>query len=214
MAFYSLSEFKIKKIKYLSLIFLIAVSLLLSNGIVIKQRLKPRPNYDPNRELQISMEESREYRPRWVPKDVFQPEIVTELSNKYNKVAITGGEGQLFIQQWKPREIILQTDATTDINLTLGQFYYPGWNAKLKGESSIISVQPSPQEGLLNLQVPPGNHKVIVSLNAGKEEWLGIIISAISALIALGLFFWFRNSDRAHQEFEKTGAKPLVMQNK
>lgn len=215
LAFYSLSEFKLKKIKYLSLIFLLAVSLIVSNGIVIKQRLKPRPNYDPNRELQVSMEEAWEYRPRWVPKDVFQPEIVTQLSTKYNRVAITGGEGKLFIQQWKPRKIIFQTDSTTDINLTLGQFYYPGWTAKLKDESTIVSVQPSPQEGLLNVKIPPGNYEVIFSLNAGKEERLGIIISAISTAIAIGLFFWFQNGDRADGESRSpTISQPLVMQNK
>ncbi len=105
------------------------------------------------------------------------------------------GQGNLSIEQWKPRQIILQADAVSDISLTLSQFYYPGWTARLLDSSRVLAVQPSP-EGLLRVAVPKGKHEVIVTLDAGKEERAAQVISAVSAIVALFSSFWFRKLDR------------------
>ena len=175
--------------KALVIAILLITSLILSGTMVIKIRLLNTVDVDTA--LEISRDAS-EYRPRWVSKDLFQPNSLSQLDKDFPQAWITVGQGSLVIQQWKPREIILQANAITDVWLNIHQFYYPGWVARLKGESHLLAVQPSEQEGLLRVRVPMGKHEVIVKLNVGVEERAGQIISAASAIIAVSAMFWFR----------------------
>jgi hypothetical protein len=105
------------------------------------------------------------------------------------RATVTVGQGSLSVQRWKPREIDLQVQAKTDVWLTIDQFYYPGWTARIEDGTRLLSVQPSGSEGLLRVSVPRGNHSVRMTLDAGVEERTGQIVSTISALLTL--FFLF-----------------------
>lgn len=147
--------------------------------------------------------DAHEYRPRWVSAEMFKsapdsisPNIletdpISRLGRSSPKVSVTTGQGSLLIQRWKPREIALQANAITDIWLTIKQFYYPGWTARINGESHLLPIEQSRPEGLLCVGVPTGKHEVIVTLDAGVEERMGQIITAVSALIALVFVLWF-----------------------
>ncbi|MBA3924340.1 MAG: hypothetical protein H0X31_22605 [Nostocaceae cyanobacterium] len=140
--------------------------------------------------LQTSKEAS-DYRPIWVSPEIFNSDNISKLARSRAKASITGGQGSISIRDWQPRKIVLQANAATYVWLTINQFYYPGWTARLKGESHLLPVQPSRPEGLLRVGVPQGNHEVMVTLDAGVEERAGQIISAASVIIALFLIFSF-----------------------
>ncbi|MBR8834055.1 MAG: hypothetical protein DSM106950_08440 [Stigonema ocellatum SAG 48.90 = DSM 106950] len=89
---------------------------------------------------------------------------------------------------WQPRKIILQVKATTDTTLTIHQFYYPGWVAKLKGSSESLPIHFS-ELGLLQISVPSGKHELYITLDTLIEERIGQIISAVSAILLLFLVF-------------------------
>jgi hypothetical protein len=147
--------------------------------------------------------DAHEYRPRWVPSEMFksapdsvspgilETDPISKLGRTSSNASVTEGQGTLWIQRWKPREIVLQANAITDIWLTINQFYYPGWTARINGESHLLPVKPSEPEGLLRVGVPTGKHEVTVTLDAGVEERMGQIITIISAITALLLMFWF-----------------------
>lgn len=192
----------------------LVTSLLLSGAIIIyiytSQALytytvleKP---IDVDKTLEISFD-AGEYRPKWVPVEIFQPDIIAQLGKSSPKAWVSVGQGNLSIQQWKPRNIVLQTNATTDVVLTFHQFYYPGWKAKLDGKLQLLPVQPSEKEGLLRIEVPSGQHEVRVTLDAGVEERAGQIISAVFALITLFSVFCFRKVGRDLVSFDSRFAK-------
>ena len=170
---------------------LLTTSLILSSGIIIKLRLSRQvdtvnnalntPAFKFNRD-------AREYRPKWVSEEIFvKPENLSILGRSSAKASVTVGKGNLLVQRWKPREIVLQVNAITGVWLTINQFYYPGWTARLNGESRLLPVQPSKPEGLLCVGVPSGKYEVIVTLDAGVEERAGQVISAVSAISLVSL---------------------------
>ena len=178
---------------------LLVTSLLLSSGRAMELKLFRPSDVDTN--LEISMD-ALEYRPEWVPPEIFEPGTVSKLGKSSAKASVTVGQGSLLVERWKPREIVLQANATTDIWLTINQFYYPGWTARLNGESQLLPVQPLKPEGLLRVGVPSGKHSVIVTLDAGIEERAGQIISAVSAIIALFLMFWLRKVEQVSVSYD------------
>jgi hypothetical protein len=132
--------------------------------------------------------------PDSVSPGILETDPISKLGRTSSNASVTEGQGTLWIQRWKPREIVLQANAITDIWLTINQFYYPGWTARINGESHLLPVKPSEPEGLLRVGVPTGKHEVTVTLDAGVEERMGQIITAISAITALLLRFWFRKT--------------------
>ena len=134
--------------------------------------------------LQKMSQDAPEYRPKWVPEEIFEQYLVQELSNNLPQAKITTGQGSLAIEKWQPRKIILETNAQTNVTVTLHQLYYPGWTARLDGKKQLI-MEPSQPEGLLRVEIPKGQHKVNITLDAGIKEHLGQAISTVSALILL-----------------------------
>ncbi|MFK8183086.1 MAG: 6-pyruvoyl-tetrahydropterin synthase-related protein [Phormidesmis sp.] len=129
-----------------------------------------------------------EHRPQWVSQEVFNANDLPKLSNNRPMVEVEAGTANWDIQQWQPRAIVLQVNATTESHLTIHQFYYPGWTAKITD-----SLQKAPARfselGLLQILVPTGQHEIVLSLNALREERLAQIMSALSAVIVLLLYF-------------------------
>lgn len=171
---------------------LLVASLLLSSGLIIKTRLSKQFDIASwmyaQPESQISLD-AAEYRVRGVSPKIFQPDIMSELG-KNNPASIATEQGSLTIRQRQPRKIVLQVNAITDTWLTINQFYYPGWTARINSGAHLLPAQPSKEEGLLRVKVPYGKHSIIITLDAGVAERTGQIISAVSLLIALLLLFW------------------------
>ncbi|MFB2879953.1 6-pyruvoyl-tetrahydropterin synthase-related protein [Floridanema aerugineum] len=178
----------------------LVVILLLSGAVVAHIYTSPELLYkyttlekplDANQELNISLD-APEYRPKWVPPEIFTASKIAELGNSFARARIAVGQGNISITKWQLRHIVLQTNAITNLWVNIHQFYYPGWTAKINGESRILPVEPSTTEGLLSVSIPPGQHQVRLTLEAGVEERTGQIISAISALLIIFFIWRFR----------------------
>jgi 6-pyruvoyl-tetrahydropterin synthase related domain len=181
LAFYSLNQANIwhnkKALIGISLLFLIILS-----GFVVAYYNIERLTFDSHTKIKMS-QDAPEYRPRWVSKKIFDKYQVHKIAKTFSKAKITSGKGKLSIQKWQPRKIILKTNTTTNVELTIQQFYYPGWTAKLDDKQiSVAATQPA---GLISLKIPKGQHQVKLSLNAIVRERLAQGISAASAFILL-----------------------------
>lgn len=141
-------------------------------------------------------QDASEYRPKWVAAEIFDRSLVYELGKNLPNAKVTTGEGSVSIKQWQPRKIVLQTNAKTDVTVTLKQFYYPGWTARLTSKLKQLPVEPSPREGLLRVKVPQGQYTIRVTLDAGWQERLGQVMSAVCALIVVLLALPFRRVQR------------------
>jgi len=72
-------------------------------------------------------------------------------------------------------------------NLIVGQFYYPGWQARDMTDQRILPVNASTPDGFLSISVPAGKHTIDLTLNAQQPERIGVIVSATSCLLAIVL---------------------------
>ncbi|MFB2839236.1 6-pyruvoyl-tetrahydropterin synthase-related protein [Floridanema evergladense] len=159
-----------------------------NSELLIKYTSLEKP-IDVNQELSVSLD-APEYRPKWVSPEIFAESGIRQLANSFERAKIAVGQGNLSVEKWQPRNIVLQSNATTNLWVSIHQFYYPGWTAKINGESRLLPVQPSTGEGLLSVSIPPGQHQVMLTLEAGLEERTGQIISAIFVLIIVFFTFW------------------------
>jgi len=148
--------------------------------------------------------EQPEYRPRWSQTmaaidwntSTNEDEWADKLEKEYDslvartgaydpktpKAAITIGSGKVDVMSWRPREIRLQTSASAPMSVQLLRFYFPVWQARLADSGAMVNVQPTEPDGLLSVDVPAGDHDVVVELAQTNEERTGKLISIVSAV--------------------------------
>jgi hypothetical protein len=172
------------------IILLLMFSFMINNTIVILRR---STNLDENAVKVIATSvDAGEYRTKWVSKKTFNVNKIKELTQNPAKAQVIRGIGNLLVEEWKARKIVLQVNANTDIFISINQFYYPGWTAEIIDKNTVLNVQPLEKTGLLSINLPQGNYQLIVKLQPLIQERVGQIISAVAAIIALLLFFWWR----------------------
>lgn len=130
------------------------------------------------------------FRPRWsLAKESLELESLLQRIGYsvegLTKVNIVEGTGTAVVNKWEPREIAFQIDTPTGISLTVSQFYYPGWTARLTGEPYNLLVQPSPRDGLVNISVPSGRHQLLLRLERNRAEYIGQLISGCCLIMTL-----------------------------
>ena len=164
---------------------------------------------------QEELDQSRdppEYRPRWsqptaaidweasVDEELWIRLMKTDIESLLQRAGsstghppqpkIIEGNGVAEIKLRKPGEIDLIVNSATGMKVTVPQFYYPYWTARLSGEAIDLAVTPSQPDGLIDLSVPAGNHLVQLQLKRSAPEQIGMIISLIS-LIGVAVFACF-----------------------
>jgi hypothetical protein len=133
-----------------------------------------------------------EYRPRWVQADLqstlakFKGE-----GDSIDKVAFATGGGSVLIEQWKPRNNVLMITMPAASTVLVRQYYYPGWTTRVNGERRVVQI--SEPDGLVQLSLSAGVHRVELRLERTKQELWGWIITWTSLLIAAGVLIsqWF-----------------------
>jgi hypothetical protein len=98
-------------------------------------------------------------------------------------VVVSEGEGTATITRWRPREIDLRVESAVGARLTVAQFYYEGWAARL--DSQPHAPEATAHEGLLTVAVPAGAHELSLRLESGAAETAGRIVSAASLVVLL-----------------------------
>ncbi len=68
---------------------------------------------------------------------------------------------------------------------TINQFYFPGWQAKLNGQS--IQLQPDEKTGLISFNLPVGDHQLELRLGKTPLQRTADLISLFSWLLVLAL---------------------------
>lgn len=95
------------------------------------------------------------------------------------------GMSLLQINHMTSRHLVLAVQSETPVTLQVRQFYFPGWVATVRGETTELKVRPSRPSGLIEVDVPAGRHDIDLVLKAGPAERSGRIISLISVIV-----FW------------------------
>lgn len=135
--------------------------------------------------------DTQEYRPRWVPHNTyFNSRRLQQLASSTQQNRAAAGYQ---LQRLSARHLRLTGSSSAAQWLSMEQFYYPGWQARLSSEAGVgsptrlLDVRPEPDSGLLQIQLPPGNHRVDLILTRTWPERLGLIVSFTALLLWLWL---------------------------
>ena len=125
--------------------------------------------------------------PRWVPQE--SPEsfrFENDVQARWGKgMSITQGSAQIRMTRWHPPHIELAVETGVEARINLHQYFYPGWVARLDDNSTRLEVGPSSPDGLLEVKVPPGTHRILIGREPLPEERAGQVVSGVS-LVLLG----------------------------
>ena len=135
--------------------------------------------------------------PRWSNPDLFAdtPEAVQAMKNlttQRGRATLVEGAGIVNVLRWQPPTIELAVKADTALQVGVLQLYYPGWVARLDDGSMRLDVSPSSPDGLLEVKVPPGTHRILIDREPLPEERAGQVISGASLAGLAGFALWLR----------------------
>ncbi len=131
-----------------------------------------------------------EYLPAWVEEDrgqIFLPLEKPHLSPQ-NLQAEDVASISLGYQGPLSRELTVRT--TQPLKLSLHSFYFPNWRTYVDGHNE--RVYPSGSMGLLTLDVPAGQHQVLVRFEETAAERAGTIILLMSLCMFLAILLLAR----------------------
>lgn len=93
--------------------------------------------------------------------------------------------GSASVVGWDPRRAVLNVQTPQPARLLVGQFYYPGWQARKLDDQRVLPVVPSAGDGLLLVDLPAGTYQIALTLETRAPERIGLAVSAVSCLLAL-----------------------------
>jgi hypothetical protein len=100
---------------------------------------------------------------------------------------VVGGDGSVVVERWRPREIVLRVSSVKGATLIVRQFYFPYWSARADGRAQTL--KPTVPDGLVTLDVPPGEGRIEITLQSAPAERAGQLVSAASCCVLLIVAF-------------------------
>ncbi len=121
--------------------------------------------------------------PAWLPPGTDQRSAL--VASTQPKVRFKEGFGAVHVTTWKARLIEFETESANGGTVMINQFYYPTWRAKAVESGTALGVQAALPEGLLQVSVGKGVHKIRVDLPVSFAEHAGTWISVLCALLCV-----------------------------
>ncbi len=129
-----------------------------------------------------------EYMPMWVqvPRtEFFLPATGTQMPDGETALAV-----QLRAGRQTPLEKHFTAIAAVPWTLQLHQFYFPGWQATVAGQT--VSAAPVGPLGLAGVPVPAGEHEIVFRFGTTPPRQLGWVITCAGLGIWLAGMIWLR----------------------
>lgn len=109
-------------------------------------------------------------------------------TDKLTRLAVISGTGEVLSQASAGSSgggtVRMETPGVVRIHL----FYFPGWQAYLDGEPVALRV--SDPNGLLELDVPAGEHQIDVRMESTPARRTGTLIAWATLVVTLALLAW------------------------
>lgn len=114
------------------------------------------------------------------PSEAESPLIAQYLAGEpLRRAAIVSGAGAVIDQESRANSAWARVRADSQVRLRFYTNYFPGWQATVDGQP--VAIAPDPPDGLIGLDLPPGEHVVQVRLTATPVRRAGTVLSLIAA---------------------------------
>ena len=101
------------------------------------------------------------------------------------KAEILEGKGSVTPIRHGGRSEEVEVRAETEVTLIFYTYYYPGWQAYVDGKP--VPIRPEGKYGLIALEVPKGQHRVILRFEDTPLRFWAQILSLVSFAVAIAL---------------------------
>jgi hypothetical protein len=129
------------------------------------------------------------------PSEAESPLIAQYLAGEpLRRAAIVSGAGAVIDQESRANSAWARVRADSQVRLRFYTNYFPGWQATVDGEP--VAIAPDPPDGLIGLDLPPGEHMVQVRLTATPVRRAGTVLSLIAAAGVVALLVLGRRRTR------------------
>ncbi|MGC8779642.1 MAG: 6-pyruvoyl-tetrahydropterin synthase-related protein [Anaerolineae bacterium] len=108
------------------------------------------------------------------------------------RAAIIAGNGAVLEQSATANAARARVRVDSDVRLRFYTNYFPGWQATVDGRPTEIAADPP--DGLIGLDLPPGEHEVRLRFTATPVRRIGMGLSIGAALGVVGLLLWGRKA--------------------
>ncbi|HSW77148.1 MAG TPA: hypothetical protein VLG50_08885 [Candidatus Saccharimonadales bacterium] len=157
----------------------LAFGLCLLSIILIIPHAKPERVFDKGDGYYLTNDatttSSDELMPLWVKQ---KPRI-----NRDKKAEIIKGIGGISSLNTNSKKINFLSELKTNSIIQLNTIYYPGWNAFIDGKQIPISY--SNPKGLMQINVPTGNHRIDLNFSETSERLISDIISLVGLFVVI-----------------------------
>lgn len=172
--------------------FLLSASIILASSFYIRAQITPiRPQSEtPLAVIEFELEYSdMRGMTRWsdrVPENADSPLIAQYLAGeKLRRAAIVAGDGVIVAQEAGALDAHARIQAAGPVRLRFYTYYFPGWRATLDGQP--VEIAPDPPNGLIGLDLPPGEHEVMLHFGSTPIRRAGMAIAAFALLAVVAL---------------------------
>lgn len=134
--------------------------------------------------IQAKLAAQLEYRTAWAQPPYFSKEYVLSRYEKKQNLpqaeAVNGGD--VAIERWGTRDIVLQTVSDADMTVRLNHLYFPLWTATADNILPL-ALTPESNTGFMLIQVPAGQHRVVLRTTvSAAAPWIAFFANALSLL--------------------------------
>ncbi len=147
-----------------------------------------------------------EYRPRWASDLAgHTDELLADYADGYpvdrlNRAALPASASAELLDMG-PQHNLWSVTSDEAFTLEVLTHYWSGWSASIDGQT--VPITPSPNHGLITLQVPAGQHEVRVALGQTGPRLAGQVLSLLALVSLLGAAWW-RARRNAHKMGDET----------
>ncbi len=186
--------------KYKDKIFMFGVIAVLSLSMSVEFGISSRQEFNETKQLYYDLNTYPMglYLPKWVDKDWVHPSKIHQLKEYCLQQIHAGDSVSTEVTKWQARDIRFTVENTTDTDteITMSQFYFPGWIAgNADNPQQIYEIHPEEKDGIgtIKITIPPGKHKINLELETLPAERYGFIISLITFILLAGWWIYYKN---------------------
>jgi hypothetical protein len=129
------------------------------------------------------------------PSEATSPLIAQYVAGQpLQRAAIVAGAGKVLDQAATANSARARVRADDPVRLRFYTNYFPGWQATVDGQP--VEIAPDPPDGLIGLDLLPGEHEVRLRFTATPVRQVGLALSIIAALSVVALLVWSARRDR------------------
>lgn len=121
--------------------------------------------------------------------DEYLPVWVTQkpLSRAAAVFEIISGDAQTYIHRMDTQTIDISINASVPSTLQINKLYYPGWGVAIDGVR--VPVDYSDPAGIMKVQVPSGNHRLVANFRETVSRFAADIVSFVFGLLYVGVLW-------------------------